>query len=123
MCRVFACGPREQCHGSPGRGERPCAVSVVLTRVLRRALGVRLWPCPGPPSSAECVSFLLLSAPTEEQQHPWVTPGKQFADSLPRTEQYWVKPARPDNARPDAEEERVLGIARASARAAFHDST
>ncbi|XP_036780095.2 kelch domain-containing protein 4 isoform X1 [Manis pentadactyla] len=58
-----------------------------------------------------------------EQQHPWVTAAEQFADSLLRSEQYWVKPARPDDARPNAEEERVLGTARASARAFFHDST
>ncbi|KAI5187365.1 Kelch Domain-Containing Protein 4 [Manis pentadactyla] len=39
------------------------------------------------------ISFLFPYNPKEEQQHPQVTPGEQFTDYLPKTEQYWVKPA------------------------------
>lgn len=50
-----------------------------------------------------------------------VTPGEQFADYLPRTEQYWVRLAQ-DDAGPDAEEKRVLKVAQAMAKAFFDDS-
>ncbi|XP_036896115.1 kelch domain-containing protein 4 [Sturnira hondurensis] len=56
-----------------------------------------------------------------EPQHPLVTPGEQFADYLPRTEQYWVRLAR-DDAGPDAKEKRVLKVAHAMAKAFFDDS-
>lgn len=57
----------------------------------------------------------------QEPQHPLVTPGEQFADYLPRTEQYWVKLAR-DDAGSEAKEKRVLKVAHAMAKAFFEDS-
>uniref|UniRef100_F7BVB1 Kelch domain containing 4 n=1 Tax=Equus caballus TaxID=9796 RepID=F7BVB1_HORSE len=56
-----------------------------------------------------------------EQHHPLVRPGEQFADYLPRTEQYWVQLAR-DATRPGAQEKSVLRAAHATARAFFDDS-
>ncbi|XP_036998262.2 kelch domain-containing protein 4 isoform X2 [Artibeus jamaicensis] len=58
----------------------------------------------------------------EEPQHPLVMPDEQFADYLPRTEEYWVRLAR-DDAGPDAKEKRVLKVAHATAKAFFDDST
>ncbi|XP_015418455.1 PREDICTED: LOW QUALITY PROTEIN: kelch domain-containing protein 4 [Myotis davidii] len=57
----------------------------------------------------------------QEPQHPLVTPGEQFADYLPRTEQYWVRLAR-DDAGSEAKEKRVLKVAHAMAKAFFDDS-
>lgn len=57
----------------------------------------------------------------KEPQHPLVTPGEQFADYLPRTEQYWVRLAR-DHAGSEAKEKRVLKVAHAMAKAFFDDS-
>ncbi|KAF6288296.1 kelch domain containing 4 [Rhinolophus ferrumequinum] len=56
-----------------------------------------------------------------EPQHPLVMPGEQFADYLPRTEQYWVRLAQ-DGAGPDAKEKKVLKVAQAMAKAFFEDS-
>ncbi|XP_070356393.1 kelch domain-containing protein 4 isoform X1 [Equus asinus] len=55
-----------------------------------------------------------------EQHHPLVRPGEQFADYLPRTEQYWVQLAR-DAAGPGAQEKSVLRAAHATASAFFDD--
>ncbi|XP_023616822.1 kelch domain-containing protein 4 isoform X10 [Myotis lucifugus] len=57
----------------------------------------------------------------QEPQHPLATPGEQFADYLPRTEQYWVRLAR-DDAGSEAKEKRVLKVAHAMAKAFFDDS-
>ncbi|KAI5935790.1 Kelch domain-containing protein 4 [Manis javanica] len=40
----------------------------------------------------------LAGTDPEEQQHPQVTPGEQFTDYLPKTEQYWLCKAGPKDA-------------------------